>query len=246
MNNNLISISFETNKVKTLSPIMNNQKTIKTVDFTTNCPKRQKGTPCKYCYVEAKRNIGFNAKKVIDNINYNNEILKMNKSTIDKLNAVGGIRLFSFGDYMIEHDTDIRSFLNDCRTKKLYVKVVTKQLEFIDKFYNEFEDIISVIHISIDNIENGVDIPTALNYRKQYKKVLIRSVILKESDIEAIEPISDILTFNHENIKHNVPNSINFKLKKDLMDQMKNTYKVKMCCQSGSCTTCNVKCKAFI
>jgi hypothetical protein len=136
---------------------MKNEKTYYTVDFTTNCPKRQAGHPCPYCYVEAKRDIGFHAKKIIDSIEYNDEIENLTQEKIDKLNSLGGVRLFSFGDYMPEQDDDIYQFLCDCRAVGLYVKVITKQLSFIDKFYDEFEDVFSTIHISVDNIHSGVD-----------------------------------------------------------------------------------------
>ena len=150
--------------------IMNNAKTVKSCDFTTNCPKRQAGKQCKYCYVEAKRDMGFNAKKVIDTLVYNGEILKMKKDMISKLNSIGGIRLFSFGDYMEEQNGYITQFLLDCRQMGLFVKVVTKVVGFLDKFYSEFEDVFSIIHLSVDNIGDGIDWELAMNYRNKIGK----------------------------------------------------------------------------
>lgn len=224
---------------------MNNSKTVKSVDFTTNCPKRQAGNPCKYCYVEAKRNMGFNAKKIIDSLKYNGEVLKMNDSEVEGLNSIGGIRLFSFGDYMEGQDKDIYLFLTDCRIVGLKVKVITKQVDFLVKFYNEFDDVFSVIHLSVDNIGSGVDWETAKAYRDNLPKVLIRSVILKMEDIQPMEELSDIMTFNHENIKKNIPDSVNFKLHKKVFAELKMEYAGKMCCQTGSCKTCPIKCKAI-
>ena len=226
--------------------IMNNQKTIKSVDFTTNCPKRQNGNPCKYCYVECSRNVGYNAKKVIDEIPYNGEVKRLTKATIEKLNNVGGLRLFSFGDYMREQYNHIYQFLTDCRAVGLKVKVITKQVNFVDDFYNEFEDVFSIIHLSIDNIGNGVDWKVAQEYKDKYSKVIIRSVILKNEDLEVLEGISDILTFNHANVKNSIPDSINYKLKPALFNHYKEIYADKVCCNTGNCSTCPIKCKAIL
>lgn len=224
--------------------IMKNSKTYKSVDFTTNCPKRQAGNPCEYCYVEAKRNMGFNAKKVIDSLKYNSEVLRMTDEEIELLNDLGGIRLFSFGDHMVEQNEDIKAFLIDCRKRGLMVKVITKQTLFLDTFYSEFEDVFSIIHLSVDNIGNGVDHDIAKQYRAMMKKVIIRSVILKHEDIKPMEELSDIMTFNHENIKAKVPNSVNFKLYRKEFAELKLEFAGKMCCQTGSCATCPIKCKA--
>lgn len=225
--------------------LMNNSKTVKSCDFTTDCPKRRQGKQCKYCYVEASRNIGFNAKKIISSIPYNDDILKMTQPTIDKLNAIGGLRLFSFGDYIREENHDkIYSMLTDCRTKGLKVKVITKVTEFIDDFYTEFEDVFSVIHISIDNIGDGVEHGTALAYRDKYDKVILRSVILNNNDLIALEPISDILTFNHANVKIDGIETINYKLHPKMFNELKDKYANKTCCITGSCSTCKIHCKA--
>lgn len=60
----------------------NSKKTMVTVDFTTNCPKRRAGNPCPYCYVEVARRIKerkpkfYLAKKVYDYRAYNHELIK--------------------------------------------------------------------------------------------------------------------------------------------------------------------------
>jgi len=223
--------------------IMNNSKTIKTCDFTTDCPKRRTNKQCKYCYVEASRSIGFNAKKVIDRIEYKGEVLRMTKPTIEKLNNVGGLRLFSFGDYVKEDSfIDIYRMLLDCRTKGLKVKVITKVVEFIDDFYSDFHDVFSIIHLSIDNVGDGVDHDIARMYRMTYEKVIIRSVILNDEDMEVLEPLSDILTFNHANIKIEGKQCINYKLYPKKFNALKEEYKNKTCCITGSCASCTIKC----
>jgi hypothetical protein len=103
-------------ETKVTKCIMENQKTIKSLDLTTNCPKRQAGQPCKYCYVEAARKQGFNAKKVIEKIDYNGEITRMKPDTIAALNATGGLRIFSFGDYMPWMDADLLQIESNHKT----------------------------------------------------------------------------------------------------------------------------------
>ena len=214
--------------------ISNNLKTIKSCDFDTSCPKRNAGKPCAYCYVENARKIGFNAKKIYQT-QYNNELLRMRQGTIDKLNRVGGLRLFSFGDYIRDTQYDsTKALLDHASEIGLQVKAITKQTDFIDDFWDH--KAISVIHISIDNIGDGVDHTIAKKYRALYDKVLIRCVILKLEDLDALR-FSDIFTFNHGNNGFH-----NFK-KIEIHDLARRfSIENKICCASQNCLTCAVKC----
>jgi hypothetical protein len=226
---------------KKVSCIMKNSKTLASVDFTTDCPKRREGKACKYCYVENARKINFNAKLIFNHIEYKGDVLKMSNKTVQAHNSNGGIRLFSFGDYMVENDKDIHAFLIDARLMRLKVKVITKQVAFIDKFYYDYNDVFSVIHLSIDNINNGVEWGTAQNYRNNYEKVVIRSVVLKYEDFEVLEGLSDIITLNHGN-----NGFYNFsghgKENKALKVELTNKAINKVCCQTSNCGTCLIKC----
>ena len=222
------------------SCLTKNSKTIMSIDFTTDCPKRRAGTPCKYCYVECARNIGFNAKKVIPYLAYKGEVKKMKQAKIDSLNSTGGLRMFSFGDYMPEHDFDIEQLLDDCYSIGLKAKAITKQVDFVTKFVNH--PAISVIHVSVDNVEQGVDWELAKSLRAQYPdKVRIRCVIMNDEDIAILdEKVGiDVFTFNHgRGLKQ-------YGWKKySKTEVQKRTPELggRVCCFTGNCTTCELKC----
>ncbi len=224
-----------------LSCVSKNSKTEYSVDFTSNCPKRREGKPCSYCYVECARNMGFNAKKVFDYVPYNNEISRFTQKKISMLNAAGGIRLFSFGDYMPEHYNDVLQFLDDCEIQGLKVKVITKVIDFVVKFHDH--PAIKVINISIDNVGDGVGWYVAGAFKK-YSKVRVRCVVLKDEDVDAftdcrVGNLVDVFTFNHgRGLK-----KLGYKMysKKDVKEWNKK-LNGKVCCSTGKCATCNLKC----
>lgn len=220
-----------------MQAIQMNDKTGRSFDTTTNCPKRVAGAPCKYCYVEASRNIGYSAKLICSQCTYNNEVLRLHQSTINKLNSYGGIRMFSFGDYMSEHDAIIKAFLDDCQAVGLSVKAITKQVSFIDKW--AMHPAIRMIHISVDNVGDGVPWETAKLYREAYPgKVLIRCAVMRDEDVSAMS-FADVFTFNHA-----------LGLKKYGFKKFRN-HEVKAwnarlnghaCCAEGGCKNCSLKC----
>ena len=222
-----------------MKSVANNSKTIKSVDFSTICPKRRCGTECVYCYVKSARDIGFNAKKEHDYVPYNGEILRLSQKIVDNLNKVGGIRFFSFGDYMPEHDQDINQALEDCLSRDLKAKAITKVPEFVIKYGNH--PAISVINVSIDNIGDGVNHELACELRIAFPKAKIRCVVLNDSDVEAMESITDVFTFNHASniVKHG------YKLykKADLIEWNKK-LDGRVCCVTGHCISCDLKCGA--
>jgi hypothetical protein len=232
----MLRISFENN-----SAFASNQKTLLSVDFTSNCPKRRSGNPCSYCYVEYNRNIKFNPKTVYDYRAYNGELKntkKFNDRNIKKLNDMGGIRLFSFGDYMPEHDNDITNFLNDAYEIGLYVKAITKVPEFIYKYHDY--PALKVINISTDLVGHGVDHNLARELKSKYPKVLIRVAIMKDEELENdFINECDVITFNHKHLK-----KLGYrKFKKDEIEKYQAEHKnVGVCCITGKCESCDVKC----
>lgn len=126
----------------------NNLKTLKSLDPSTICPKVKEGDPCEYCYVVSARKIGFRAKKEIDRREYKRDILRLRQPTIDKLNRMGGLRIFSFGDYESWMDKYLEMALDDAKEKNLLLKAITKQREFIDKYRGKI-----FINYSIDDIK---------------------------------------------------------------------------------------------
>jgi hypothetical protein len=222
----------KTNRIN--SCIQTNQKTYRSVDFSTDCPKRRAGNPCPYCYVETARRIGYNAKGVFS-CRYNGGIARMRQATIDKLNRCGGIRLFSFGDYMPHMARDVESFLNDCAKRGLKVKAITKQWRFVARFHDH--KAIRVIHLSVDKTGSGVNHKTARAYRKKYSKVLVRCVALSSADVEwfGARKWIDIITLNHG------ANGFE-QFRKDKRARIEKAFPGRVCCETGNCETCPIKC----
>lgn len=213
-----------------MKAICTNLKTYRSFDLSTNCPRRQAGNPCSYCYVESARNGGARAKKVIDRINYNNEVLKLKQPTIDKLNLCGGLRMFSFGDYMQWMDEDIHTLVQDARQRGLMLKAITKQTEFVDKFHSY----IDIINLSTDALGEGVAYNIARQYRDKYSNVKVRCAIMHPSDIKTLS-WTDIYTFNHSNNGY-------YKFSKKDIAKYSSRYPNKVCCTESNCISCNIKC----
>lgn len=214
--------------------IGSNSKTIRSLDLSTECPKRRAGNPCSYCYVETARKQGFRAKKVYDRIPYNNEILRLRQSTIDKLNAIGGLRIFSFGDYIEWMDEDLMQVFKDAKERGLKLKAITKVPEFVEKFH----DYVDIINVSVDNLGEGMDWDTAKELKRKYPNVKIRCAIMKDEDLDALEWV-DIITFNHAN------NGYKFYSKEEVQ-KFGEQYPNKVCCLTGKCETCEIKCGATV
>ena len=218
------------------SAIHANSKTGNSVDFTTDCPKRRDGKACKYCYVETARTMGYNAKNIIDHCAYTGEVKRFSQKKIDFLNECGGIRMFSFGDYMPQHDAEISAFLMDCASVGLKVKVITKQLAFVDMYHDA--SAIAVINISIDAVGDGVDHDKAKEYREKYSKVRIRSAIMTDADVDTLA-FSDVFTFNHAvGLKQYGYRKYSKQNVADYAAKLGN----RVCCTTGKCFTCPLKC----
>jgi len=214
-----------------------NSKTVKSFDGTTDCPKRRACKACKYCYVESARDRDFNAKKIAETCDYSGQILRMTARTIDKLTRAGGLRFFSFGDYMPEHDPIILEGLNDCLTMGIQAKVITKQVSFIDRFHDH--PAIAVIQISVDNVGDGVEWGIAREYRSKYSKVIVRSAIMHDADISALD-WCDIFTLNHAPL-----GKLGYKKYSKVEVarlQATGATKGKVCCGNGSCVDCPTLC----
>lgn len=211
--------------------LMKNVKTFRSLDFTTVCPKLQAGNPCPYCYVECARKAGFNAKIKYDRLAYTGEIARMKKATVQKLNRTGGLRVFSFADYYSWMDKELMQVVADAKKVGLKLKAVTKQPQFVHKFWKYF----NVIHVSIDAIGHGVNWETAQKLREMYPNVLIRSVVLDESEIENLTQVSDIITLNHG---QNPFQKFGPGERQELAEKLPG----RICGASESCLDCQVKC----
>jgi hypothetical protein len=217
-----------------------NLKTHSCVDFTTICPRKRAGNPCKYCYVESHRKARFHWKPEIDHTPYDGWVNGVTDAWVGKINDLGGVRMFSFGDYMVEHDKDISSFLDDAAKRGVMVKTITKQVDFIKRYVNH--PALSTVHIGVDSLgyKNGgsqVTHATAKRLREKHEKVLIRAVCLSMADLEkwGNTAWADILTLSHG------ANGFHPFLRKEHTEAGKR-YPGRICCVTGKCKTCLVKC----
>lgn len=213
-----------------------NSKTGLSVDFTTVCRRVREGRPCPYCYVHTQRkNGGYLQKTVIDYEPYDGFVLRLTRQMIRKLNRMGGIRMFSFGDYMPEHAVDIEMCLDDCVKVGLGVKVITKETEFIRRFHGH--QAIKIIHLSIDNIGGPINHSRAQAYRRSYAKVAIRAAVMNQKDLENLgsKPYVDILTLNH------AANGFHI-FKRSEIRKAARQYPGRVCCTTHGCSDCPVRC----
>ena len=158
-------------------------------------------------------------------------MLRIRKLTIDKLNSCGGLRQYSFADYEEWHDPEIEKMTKDAQKIGLKLKAITKQPKFIEKWHDRY----NVIHVSVDSCGTGVPLDEAIELRKRYKNVRIRLAVMSHEDVEKYGEIVDNIVFNH---------AINdfHKFTKAEIAKYAEKYPSKVCCQTGHCYTCKVKC----
>ncbi len=177
------------------SSVTRNPKTLYSFD-PSPCPRKTAGNPCPYCYTITS---SFKMPTIILPYETTREIQRLSWRMIEKLNSTGGIRIFSRGDYDGKPETDrqIETFLQDCQERGLQAKAITKNLSFVDRHHDNPG--LTMINLSLDRFET-VPFSTAREYRKKYNKVILRFVILNDSDLEIARRIGNcLLTFGHGN-----------------------------------------------
>lgn len=210
--------------------VSKNSKTYKSLDLTTICPNLEQGNPCPYCYVQSARKLHFRSKQIADRLPYQGEILRLHPQTIERLNTIGGLRLFAFGDYKPWMDSDLFKIIHDADHVGLKLKAITKQVSFVEKF----APYLHIVNISVDNVGYGVPHKVAQRLRNEFVNVLIRCVILKDEDIKALA-FSDIFTFNHAH------NSFKF-YPHELRQRFNQALGGRVCGAIGTCKDCSLKC----
>ena len=175
--------------------------------------------PCSYCYVEQTRMMalamhqkGFSmrdvlaakAKVVYYTTQYVDKILRLSDKDIEDLNRRGGLRLFSFSDYIRElHYDEVNRLLDHAAARGLSIKAITKQPAFIEDFGHRG----ILINISIDKSGHGMDWDLAAKFKKQYPNVKIRAVATNPDEVlyyahlshGGIEKFVDVITpYHHE------------------------------------------------
>lgn len=220
------------------------------VDPSGVCPLTKDGVPCLECYVEAPRvqnqismEVGASgtgskpagtkmkpnenwakASKAYDSAPYNGEILGMPSVLVDFLNErMGGLRMFSSGDFRPEDIPVINRIMKDAAAKRLYIKVITKQPKFVELYgdlphvrLNLSTDFLpehaaelshgdpkleALISDPAGNklISNGFRIETAEALKERYRNVRTRYVAMNGEDgIKAVaDPRLDVVTMYH-------------------------------------------------
>lgn len=218
-----------------------NSKTVMSFDPTTICPLQRAGKPCEYCYVQTQRRNGGWLKKGMSKYDpYDDFVLRLRQESIDELNDVGGMRMFSFGDYLPQFKKDVDRFLYHCSLRKLGTKAITKQIKFIKTFHDYPS--LKTIHLSVDNLKGNVGRspithPMAMKIRQLYKKVKIRAVVLSHEDLEYFgkQDWVDILTLNHG------ANGFHMFTAKERDEAVEN-HPGKICCAHKTCAACEIQC----
>ena len=182
--------------------------------------------PCSYCYVEQARKkalsywqkgkpiSGVNfamAKMVYETTDYRDGILKWKQGKIDDLNDRGGLRLFSFSDYVRDfHKDQVALLLKHAKARGLSVKAITKNPDLVD----DFADSGITINVSIDDELSGMDWDRAADYKKKFKNVKIRTVAknfnhyveLTQRSHQGIFPFIDVITpYHHDDTTKPMP-----------------------------------------
>lgn len=108
-----------------------NTKTGGSGDFTTVCPQMYFNGGCFYCYRREALETGVNNKLVAEKVWYTGEILRMTATDISAMNAAGGLRIQSFGDWMPHFTAMLADVLYDAQIRGLQVKIITKEPDMV-------------------------------------------------------------------------------------------------------------------
>jgi hypothetical protein len=149
---------------------------------------------------------------------------------------MGGLRLFSFGDYMPWMDNELNKIIKDAEKRKLKLKVITKQLDFVIKYRG-----VMTINYSIDLVD-AIDDPVSLEPYLTYMRYVVgtdtklRCLVRNKKEAELIYEYVDILTPYHG------PKIDNNYRPKESKEACIALAPEKTCCITGKCETCLVRC----
>ncbi len=227
-----------------LKAVRKNYKTGLSFDPTTMCLKMRRGTPCEYCYVAYHRDKGdMFSTQVVDLINYDGEVLRQRVATVADMNKVGGIRMFSSGDFLRTHRKHVIAFLNDCQTRGMQAKAITKNIHFVYEMHDHLA--LSCVNLSIDSLGPTAGSPVpynlAVNVKKDYHKVRIRCVALSPDELTTYgdDKNVDVITLNHgKNGFYNFSD--------EEIAEAQRRYPGRVCCTTGKCDTCGLRCGATV
>jgi hypothetical protein len=216
-------------KGKTGKTVRPNSKTILSIDVSTECPFKDQGRECWYCYVAEPRQLQqmgapgkHRASSALMMTEYGGELREMDPQVVSFLNSLGGMRMFSLGDYRPEQAELIQRVIDDAASVGLEIKAITKQHEFVTKYGN-----VPGIHInmSVDmepeffphlrgpapefydemrhfrsTISNTPSVNDAYNFTREYKNVNLRYVAVfgpEEAARAIMDPRIGVVTMFH-------------------------------------------------
>ncbi len=135
-----------------------NQKTVFSFDCSTVCPKLARGEDCSYCYRMPGLMKGGRVKSIDAKAHYNNDVMKWSQEKIDLLNSMGGLRVFSFGDYAdTSHCNEMLDrLIKQSKERKLRLKAITKRPDFVEKYSKDIAATGGIINVSVDTLGYGM------------------------------------------------------------------------------------------
>ena len=210
--------------------------------------------PCSYCYVEMARRkalayheagapiTGVNfamAKQIYTHVPYADALLHWSKEKVAEMNKRGGLRMFSFSDYIREaHYDDVERLLDHAKQIGLSIKAITKNPHFVE----DFADRDITINLSVDDLGFGYPVDQAIEASKKYPNVHIRALGKNVEHIRLLskEGIVDVITPYHNDGDKDAPDGFQdmghgAKGAKELTALMEEdpTLEQKLCCQAG-------------
>jgi hypothetical protein len=179
------------------------------------------------------------ATEEIELIEYDGFVLRMRQETVDMLNSMGGCRMFSSGDFLRTQRKQVFAFLDDCATRGLKAKTITKNVHFVYEAHDH--PAITVINLSVDSLgpRQGSPVPLTLakQLKERYSKLRIRCVVLDDNDLAKYgdDVDIDVITLNH--------GANGFKwFSEEERANASEKYPGRVCCLTGKCLTCSIHC----
>jgi hypothetical protein len=127
-------------------------------------------------------------------------------------------------------DNDLDQIINDADQVGLTLKAITKQPDFAEKYASR----IKTINVSVDSLGFGVPWDIAKNLREKFSNVFVRAAIMSPEDIDRLNWV-DIITLNHGQNKF-------YHFPKKEKEELAMLYPDKLCCRTGHCWDCRIKC----
>jgi len=188
-------------KMKGFNAVHLNDKTLMALDVSANCPFRKMNRSCIICYVDlprSKKAVGIQKGPVNPNLIYESapyesmQILDMPQDTVDFLNASGGMRVFSIGDFQEMDIPVLDQAVADAAERGLNLKMITKQPEALER-YGQYEHV--YFNLSTDYNPQHADALSefALTQLIEQNRQLLKAGGHSPKEIDAMMPRLDVI-----------------------------------------------------